>query len=107
VHASIPVPQRVAVCLWRLTTDKPLREVSLRREGDQVKPKRFNRFDRPPPKYQNFRISVRNFRNFGQILVEFGQILPKFMKKFKNFGRNNIVSEGAEMTEISVRNFQS
>ncbi|BAD53431.1 hypothetical protein [Oryza sativa Japonica Group] len=33
--ASLP-HARVAVCLWRLTTDKPLREVSLRRDGDQA-----------------------------------------------------------------------
>ena len=38
------------------------------------------------------KISVQNFRNFEQNLVEFEQILPKFMKKLKNFGQNNIVS---------------
>ncbi len=33
---------------------------------------------------QNPEISVRNFWNFEQNLVEFEQILPKFMKKLKN-----------------------
>ena len=53
--------------------------------------------------HRNPEISEISVRNFEQNLVEFKQILPKFMKKLKNFGQSNIVSEG---TEISVKNFQ-